>query len=167
MRTGTNTSISSNGDAPSLVVDMRLPQPPILTCNNSIPLRILVKKTAGMSDQIYLTNVQIELVAYSSIRARDLNRHESDSWLVVSKANMKHPLGSPDDPVDTEWQIDSSIWTQQALPNTLPPSFEACNISRRYELDVRVGLGHGPPGGPHVRAFSIPHSIEPSNTDHL
>lgn len=155
-------SLNTNTDAdpPSMVVDVRLPQPAIITCSQHLPLRILIKKTNNASEQVYLQMLQIELVSYSQIRARELHRDEASTWLVMSKANMRIPIGKPEDPAQTEWQVDPSLWNSLPLPNTLPPSFDTCNISRRYELDVRVGLGHGTPGGPHVSLQPFPQRSE-------
>ncbi len=56
---------------------------------------------------------------------------------------MNIPLGEPSDPVGKEWKVPSRYWENIPLPNTVAPSFETCNISRTYELEVRVGLSHG------------------------
>lgn len=58
-------------------------------------------------------------------------------------SNMATPLGSPTDPAGTEIPINPEYWQGHTLPNTVCPSFDACNISRYYELEVRVGLGYG------------------------
>lgn len=34
------------------------------------------------------------------------------------------------------------------MPDTVPPSFDTCNISRTYELELTVGLTHGGDSGP-------------------
>lgn len=134
---------SANSESPNIAVEIRLPQPPIITCNAALPLRIIAKKVNAASEQVFVQMLQIELISYSHIRARELSRTESDSWLVMSKSNMNYALGKAGDPVATEWLLDQSFWAANHLPNTVPPSFDACNISRKYELDVRVGLSHG------------------------
>lgn len=56
---------------------------------------------------------------------------------------MNIPLGDPSDPVGKEWKVPSRYWENKPLPNTVCPSFDTCNISRTYQLEVRVGLSHG------------------------
>jgi len=128
---------------PRFTVDARLPNPAILTCNQDIPLRILVKNLSERTKNVYLQMLQIELIGYTKVRAHEVHRTESNSWIVNSMSNMAIPLGAPTDPVGTEVAINPEYWSDKPLPNTVAPSFETCNISRSYELEVRVGLGYG------------------------
>lgn len=124
-------------------VDARLPNPSILTCNEPVPLRLLVKKLTKGPDVIFLQMLQVELISYTKILAQDLTRTESSSWVIMSRSNMNIPLGNPEDSVGTDWTIDSNLWNRYPLPNSVAPSFETCNIERSYELEIRVGLTHG------------------------
>ncbi|EDN05267.1 predicted protein, partial [Histoplasma mississippiense (nom. inval.)] len=38
------------------------------------------------------------------------------------------------------------MWDRIPLPTSVAPSFDTCNISRTYDLDIRVGLTHGSSG---------------------
>jgi hypothetical protein len=88
--------------------------------------------------------LQIELIGITHVRAHDLNRTEFTSWILMSQANMNMPLGnSSEKKSPKEWKLPSRLWDHIPLPNTVCPSFDTCNISRRYELEVRVGLAHG------------------------
>ena len=40
-------------------------------------------------------------------------------------------------------EVDPTLWKQRPLPNTVSPSFTTCNITRRYELEVKAGLSWG------------------------
>ncbi|OCK77532.1 hypothetical protein K432DRAFT_304003 [Lepidopterella palustris CBS 459.81] len=128
---------------PRFVVDARLPNPAILTCNKDIPLRVLVKNMSERSKQVYLQMLQIELIGYTKVRAHEIQRMESNSWIIISLSNMNIPLGAPTDPVGTEVSVNQEYWSGRTLPNSVAPTFETCNISRFYELEVRVGLGYG------------------------
>jgi hypothetical protein len=153
--------------APFISVDARLPEPAILTCNREIPMRLIVKKLNDFQDPIYLQSLQISLVGNTAIRAHDVYRTESNSWVIMSKSNMGMALGSPSDPVDTEIVIDDKMWRGQPLPNTVAPSFETCNISRSYQLDIRVGLSYSGSAQPHaygkVRKGQIPRIVRKRN----
>ncbi|PGH06256.1 hypothetical protein GX51_02453 [Blastomyces parvus] len=137
--------IDFEGEPPKFSVDARLPSPAIITCNEPLPLRILVKKLNDSSDTIFLQMIQVELIAYTHIRAHDLARTESGSWVIVSQSNMNIPLGDGSAPAGKEWKVDSSMWDRTPLPSSVAPSFDTCNISRTYALDIRVGLRHGSP----------------------
>ena len=139
-------SLQDLGEPPRISADARLPNPSILTCNEPIPLRLLVKKLSETSETIYLQTLQIELISYTNIRAHDLTRTETGSWIILSHSNMGRSIGSGPDPVGTEWKIDSSLWNRIPLPNSVAPSFETCNITRSYELEVRIGLTRGNAG---------------------
>ena len=151
-------------EPPRISVDARLPNPSILTCNEPIPLRLFAKKLTNSQEIIFLQMLQIELMAYTKIIAHDLTRMETNSWVITSRSNLNLALGQPEDPVGTEWNIDSKMWSGLPLPNSVAPSFETCNIERRYELEVRVGLTHGTPGNMKVCSiwvelqFQITHS---------
>ncbi|KAJ5109731.1 hypothetical protein N7532_002376 [Penicillium argentinense] len=145
------SSKDAQSDPPKVTLDARLPNPSILTCNEPVPLRMILKKTTDSPDIIYLQMLQIELIAYTKILAHDLTWQETGSWVVVSRSNMNMPLGKPGDAANTEWTIDPTLWTNLPLPNSVAPSFETCNIERSYELEVRIGLMHGTPGAMKVR----------------
>lgn len=143
----TSPSLSSGPLAPStpprFTVDARLPNPAILTCNRPVPLRILVKNNSSRSRNVYLQMLQVELIGYTKVQAHEVQRTESNSWIVASMSNMAIPLGSPTDPIGTEVPINPEYWADKILPNTVAPTFQTCNIARFYELEVRVGLGYG------------------------
>ncbi|KAF2091103.1 arrestin [Saccharata proteae CBS 121410] len=127
---------------PRFSVDARLPNPAILTCNDDVPLRIIVKQLNERTEPVYLQMLQIELLGYTHVRAHEVARLETNSWVLVSMSNMGIPLGSPSDVAGTETELSREYWYGRALPNTVAPTFETCNISRYYELEVRVGLGY-------------------------
>lgn len=159
---GSSSSLrDSSGDSPRVSADIRLPNPSILTCNEPIPLRILVSKTSESFETIFLQTLQIELIAYTKILAHDLKRNETNTSVIFSRSNMAIPLGRGGDPVGTEWTIDASMWSHIPLPSSVAPTFETCNISRTYELEVRVGLSHGTVGNMKVRLVPSPHNAHP------
>lgn len=125
--------------------DIRLPNPAILTCNKSLPLKVLIKKLGTSTEQLYLQSLQVELIGYTHVRAQWLDRTESSSWVVFSQSSMGVPIGSPADGEGTEHFLPEHYWADKPLPNTVSPSFQTCNISRRYELQVMVGLGYATP----------------------
>jgi hypothetical protein len=73
-------------------------------------------------------------------------RVETSTWVLMSLNGLSLPIGKPSDPVRTETVVDNKLWNQIPLPNTVAPSFHTCNLTRKYEMEVRVGLGYGTPG---------------------
>ncbi|KAJ4358074.1 uncharacterized protein N0V89_002653 [Didymosphaeria variabile] len=128
---------------PRVTVDARLPNPAILAANQDVPLRLLVKNMSERTKNVYLQMLQIELIGYTKVRAHEVTRTESNSWILASMSNMAIPIGSPSDPVGTEIPINPEYWSGKSIPNSVAPTFTACNLSRFYELEVRVGIGYG------------------------
>ncbi|KAI3326070.1 hypothetical protein HD806DRAFT_489127 [Xylariaceae sp. AK1471] len=139
----TNARDGAGQTPPSIEMCARLPFPSILTCNEPIPLRILSKKLAPAQEQVYLTALEVALVGYTHIRVANLEKVERTTWIVVSALNLSIALGSPTDPVDTEFEIPNTLWAAQRLPNTIAPSFKTCNLARRYELELKLSLSWG------------------------
>jgi hypothetical protein len=90
--------------------------------------------------------LQVELIGYTSIRAHELHRVESGSWVIMSSSNMALPIGNGSEPNGAELVVDNKHWRHVPIPNTVAPTFQTCNIKRHYELEVRVGLSYGFPG---------------------
>ncbi|KAH5244694.1 hypothetical protein HBI55_146120 [Parastagonospora nodorum] len=128
---------------PRISIDARLPNPAILTSNQDIPLRLLLKNVSERTKNVYLQMLQIELIGYTKVRAHEVSRTESNSWILCSFSNMAIPIGSPSDPVDTEIPINPEYWSGKPIPNTVPPTFAICNLARHYELEIRIGVGYG------------------------
>lgn len=130
---------------PSFDISARLPHPSILTCNQPIPLRLVAKKSNHSQEQVYLSAVEVSLIGFTDFRVIDLTHTELTRWVVCSASNLSIPIGDGMDAVDTETVIPDHFWAMKPLPNTVSPSFTACNISRRYELELRVALSWGQP----------------------
>lgn len=72
----------------------------------------------------------------------------------MSRNNLKMPIGSrqTSEP-DKELEVDQQLWKQKPLPNTVAPSFETCNITRYYELVIKIGLSYGSSDSINVNSF--------------
>ena len=136
--------------APRGEVDARLPSPAVLTCNEPVPLRIILRKLSESSEQLYLILLQLHLIGSTEVRAGDVVRLEPHVWNVMSTNRLVMPIGSPSDTSGTEIVVDKALWDHIPLPNTVAPSFHICNLKRKYDLDVRIGLGYGMPGNTQV-----------------
>ncbi len=132
--------------APKGEMDARLPSPAILTCNKPLPLRLIARKLNESPEHVFLVSLQIHLYAQTEVRAQDVVRREDGTWVLMSLTGLSIPIGSPSDPIGTETILDQALWDRIPLPSTVTPSFHTCNLTRKYELEVKVGLGYGVPG---------------------
>ncbi|PNH40910.1 hypothetical protein VD0004_g6125 [Verticillium dahliae] len=149
---------------PSIELSARLPHPPILTCNQPVPLRLIAKKLVPSNEQVYLTSLQIELVGTMTLRAHDLNYKHPSRWTIVHQVNLNTPLlqNPATDEVGVESVVPDDVWRHVPLPNTVAPSFATCNLQRTYELELKVGLSWGAPtrsGGLLARKEPPPQTI--------
>ena len=145
---GLNTSVVP----PNIRLDSRLPDPAIVNCNEPLPLRVLITKLNDSPATIYLQMLNIELVGHTNIRAHQLQRTDSVSWVIMSASNMRMPLVGRDyHGPGRDMEVDAKLWNQVPVPNTVAPSFETCNLSRYYSLDIKVGLSYGSPSTINVR----------------
>jgi hypothetical protein len=73
---------------------------------------------------------------------------------------LEIPLtSSPDAPVGDELVLPDDVWKNVPLPNTVAPSFNTCNISRWYELDIKLGLmtwGKPSEGSARTQVINLP-----------
>lgn len=142
--------------APRGEVDARLPSPAILTCNEPLPLRIIIRKLNESPEYVFLTSLQVTLIGSTEVRAQDVARTELSTWVMMSLNGLSIPVGNPSDKLRNETVVDKMLWDRIPLPNTVAPSFHTCNLTRRYELEVKVGLGYGMPGDIQVNFPSPP-----------
>lgn len=132
--------------APKGEIDARVPSPAVLTCNEVLPLRILCRKLGESAEYVFLTSLQIHLFGFTEVRAQDVARTETSNWVLLSTSGLSIPISNPGDELRKETVLDSGLWDRIPLPNTVAPSFHTCNLTRKYEMEVRVGLGYGVPG---------------------
>ena len=135
---------------PQILIDARLPNPAILTCNKQLPLRILTKKQSNSPESVFLIGLQIDLFGTTEVRAGEMKRTEHNVWNIVILNGLNRQIGHVNDPIDTETPLDSALWQHIKLPETVTPSFNVCNLTRTYELEVKVTIGLGTPGSIHV-----------------
>ncbi|KAG5953073.1 hypothetical protein E4U53_007042 [Claviceps sorghi] len=130
--------------APSVEMSARLPHPPVLTCNKSIPLRLVAKKLVDCPEQLTLVSFQMDLIGITEVRTYNLIDRKINRWVVVSNPDLNIPLTSgPNAVVGSELIVPDNLWKDKPLPNTVAPSFVTCNLSRRYEVELKLGVCWG------------------------
>ncbi|KAI5778480.1 hypothetical protein EDC01DRAFT_674459 [Geopyxis carbonaria] len=124
-------------------LEARLPSPPIVVPNDPLPLRILYTKTEPFPEVVTMRSLQITLLATTHIIAHEIFKDELTTTSILSIADLHIPLGTPNMPAGAEIELDRTPWANRSLPDTIPPSFETCNITRSYRLQVDVGVSRG------------------------
>ena len=148
-RSSDNKAAATGMKAPTIILDGRLPDPAIATCNEPLPLRILVNKVNDSPATIYLRLLDIKLIASTTTRAHELTRTDESLFAILSQSNLKTALtristaGSATGPAE----IDAKDWGHIPLPNTVAPSFDTCNVSRSYTLAIKAGFSWGTDSG--------------------
>lgn len=131
-------STPTSTQAPAISVETRLPQPAILTNNQDVPLRIIVTSLNEQVENLTLSSLQLDLAYYTHVRAHNVVRVESGSTVLLSKSNISLPLNF--DVASGAAEVPRELWYGLSVPPSLPPTFEICNISRNYEVIVRIGI---------------------------
>ncbi|PHH58569.1 hypothetical protein CDD81_5207 [Ophiocordyceps australis] len=146
MPSPTTDAAGSLMPAPSIEMSARLPHPPVLTCNKPVPLRLIAKKLVKSPEQVYLVSFELNLIGITELRSHNVYTKKMNRWVVVANSSLCLPLASsgPEE-AGQEFVVPDDLWSNKPLPNTVAPSFVTCNISRRYELEVRLGLSWGRP----------------------
>ncbi|KAI1085313.1 hypothetical protein F5B20DRAFT_139795 [Whalleya microplaca] len=158
--TSNNPFDEANKIPPSIEMSARLPFPSIVTCNEPLPLRLIARKMVAAQEQLYLSALEINLVGYTHVRVQNLQNSERTVWVVVSAPNLSIAIGTPTDAVDSEFEIPDYLWAARRLPNTVAPSFRTCNLSRRYELELKLTLSWGlPPSASGSRGAPLPQTV--------
>lgn len=142
----------------SVEMSARLPQPPILTCNKPVPLRLIAKKLVDNKTQVYLTSFQMDLIGTTLLSSHGQLAKKSNRWVIASNLRLEIPLVSTNKgDVGSEISVPDELWKSKLLPNTVAPSFAACNIVRRYELQIVLSLRLGKSSGKTVaETISLP-----------
>lgn len=141
---GSKKPAAPTGPLPAFTLDARLPNPAILTRGNALPLRLILNNQAQNAPPLIMWSLHIELIAHTYLRAGNMWREEPQSLMLLSRERLGIPIESIGKAAAGEVVVDDSLWRGLIVPMHLAPTFETCNIRRRYELEVRVGLGHGP-----------------------
>lgn len=140
----TTTVADDDAGPPSISFEGRLPDPSIVTCNEPLPLRVLIKKLNESPATLYLQLIELVLISDTTTQAHQLHRSDIGNFILVSLSNLHVPLRPLDDSKGSkEMEIDPALWSHAPLPNTVVPSFDTCNLSCKHWLDIKIGLSWG------------------------
>jgi hypothetical protein len=124
-------------------IDARIPNPPVLTCGATVPLRILITQQTARQNPLFVQTLQVEIIASTFIRADNFQETKTTSWVLTSVSNLHLIIGNATDPPGTTTELDKSYWANYRLPDSICPTFNTCNFRRSYELVATLGLTYG------------------------
>lgn len=143
--------VSQDVVPPAIEMCAWFPHPTILTCNKPVPVRLVATNKVVSTQQVYLTSILIELIGRTEVRCFERVDALMNRFIVLSNNQLHIPLTkTPDAPVGSEVQIPEELWRNVPLPNTVSPSFTTCNISRKYRVEIKLGVSWETPGTKHM-----------------
>ncbi|GAB1199000.1 hypothetical protein APSETT444_008332 [Aspergillus pseudonomiae] len=124
-------------------VDVELLNGQCLLLGYPIPLRIKLTKVGDRECFVWLNDFQTMLVGSTETHASGLVEKDTQFQVIQTMSNIHHVVSHDRALNGAELFIGDSLWNKHRLPITLTPSFETCNISQTYTLEVRLGLQCG------------------------
>lgn len=103
-------------------------------------MRLTVEKLNPFSHDLYLQSFQLLLVGYTDIKAGTATKKETSCWTIQSLSNLQTKIFTAHADAAAERVVDLRLWERITLPESVVPSFETCNLVRRYELEILMGF---------------------------
>ncbi|POS86709.1 hypothetical protein EPUL_000871 [Erysiphe pulchra] len=116
---------------------IRLPQPANIICSKHVPLVVMLRKLNKCSKHLLLVSFTINVISKVEVKVDGMVRTDSSTWVVANQNGLSIEIGSINDNEGTECILNQALWSRFPIPNSIGPSFQTCNISRSYELDIR------------------------------
>jgi hypothetical protein len=124
-----------------LVITAKFPQDFHISTGSArnITMRLTTKGLNNSRHSLYLSSFQLLLFGYTDVRAGSASSGQMSCWTLQSLSNLDLELTLDDDP-NIECDIDPALWREKCVPKTAVPTFDACNMGRRYEVEILLGL---------------------------
>lgn len=129
-------------------VTIELLNGPFLSLGQPIPLAVQAQGMDGSTSSsnntaLYLYDFQSMIFETTEVRARGAVERLTRSWIVQTMANLQHLFTFTPGDERNRGSVDDSLWRPWCVPLFLTPTFETCNVSRDYKLEIRLGIGLG------------------------
>ncbi|KAL2812842.1 hypothetical protein BJX63DRAFT_395650 [Aspergillus granulosus] len=137
--------ISPRSQEPICEIEATLLNGPFLVLGQPLPLRVKITNLPGSSDHTFsLHDFQSMLIETTKVHARGSTESMTRSWIIQTMANLHQPLALEyDDMAEAVLRVDERLWGRHVVPTFLTPTFETCNVSRSFKLEVRLGIWLG------------------------
>ncbi|KAF7588563.1 hypothetical protein BBP40_005518 [Aspergillus hancockii] len=124
-------------------VDVELLNGQSLLLGYPVPLNIKITKIGNRDCFVWLNDFQTMLVGTTEVHASGLSEKDTQFHVIQTMSNIHSVVFHDKTSNGTELCVGNSLWSNRRLPTLLTPSFETCNISQTYTLEVRLGLQTG------------------------
>ncbi|KAL4917871.1 hypothetical protein BDW62DRAFT_182986 [Aspergillus aurantiobrunneus] len=120
---------------------------PFLFLGQPIPLALEITNTTQTNSDIYLHGFQSRLFETTEVRIRGAAESLTRSCPVQTMVNLRQlfvpELRNDKRSDELVVSLRNKLWNQYCVPLFLTPTFETCNISRSYKLEIRLRIGFG------------------------
>ncbi|KAK9468557.1 hypothetical protein V1512DRAFT_259773 [Lipomyces arxii] len=142
---------------PEFYLEARVPDPPIMTPAEPLPLHLFVSSASPLTVPLFLHALRVNLVARTLIAAQEHNRETAYGLTIHNSENLKLQMGQIVNPKPGtfEAEFDLRKCGQIVLPNTIPPSFKTCNVARKYSLEIFAKVSHSRHGEADIIALAF------------
>lgn len=125
-------------------IEAELVNGPFLLLGHPIALEVKIMNMNDGQAAISLRDFQTLLLEMTEIRARGSMQSHTRPWIIQTMTNLCQPLVAEDRPTfGSVLRLDDRLWSRHRVPIHLTPTFETCNLSRSYKLEVRLGIDFG------------------------
>ncbi|KAH6621871.1 hypothetical protein C7974DRAFT_414556 [Boeremia exigua] len=107
--------------------------------HRGVKMDLSITKLNQHPQNLYLQSFQMLLVGYTDIRAGTATHGHMSFWTLQSLSNVGLQIFSASDPSGKQSKIDSRLWDNVVLDESVVPDFATCNLERRYELEILMG----------------------------
>ncbi|GFF41805.1 hypothetical protein IFM46972_06665, partial [Aspergillus udagawae] len=127
----------------SYQIDVRLSDGACLLLGEPIPLSVYMTRINGPACDPILNDFQSMLIETTEVRAHGSAETDIQLHVLQTVSNMHKRPYVYGTSAGSTMRLEDDLWKHHRLPRTLTPTFETCNISRSYKLQIRLGFGFG------------------------
>ncbi|PKX95194.1 uncharacterized protein P174DRAFT_458755 [Aspergillus novofumigatus IBT 16806] len=100
-------------------------------------------RITGPGCDLILNDFQSMLIETTEVRAHGFVESSMQVHILQTVSNLRKQAYASGTPVGSTVSLDDDLWRHHRLPHSLTPTFETCNISRSYKLQIRLGFRFG------------------------
>lgn len=116
---------------------------PFVLLGHPIALSVKVTNINDEKPDVSLRDFQSMLIETTDIRAHGIMQSATRSWIIQTITNLGQPFLSAVPASGMVMTLDDAVWSRHRLPHCLTPTFETCNVTRSYKLEIRLGIEFG------------------------
>jgi hypothetical protein len=109
------------------------------TNHRDVAMTLSVTKLNHHPQDLFLQSFQMLLVGYTDIQAGTATHGQMRFWTLQSLSNIGLRVFAASDTSGTQHDVNSRLWDNITLDDSVVPDFATCNIERRYELEILMG----------------------------